>query len=171
MGWHCTITVIEGADLADLARVGWRVTDRTMAWDEASTSANQEVAAWAQGDRLVLTSGGPDLIDGTDQLATLGPVCAGLFQSVTDTYDWQAIGPDRRRRWMWSAYEQVLDEGEPHAEERGIEQLDEDALFLLLERVGGLRYDERLEEARFVVVEPSRPAPVSAPRKKRRWFG
>lgn len=119
----------------------------------------------------MLTSGGPDLIDSTDRLATLGPVCAGLFQSVTDTYDWRTVGTDRQRRWTRSAYEQLIDEGEPHPEESGLEQLDEDALFLLLERVGGLRYDDRLEEAAFVVVEPAQAAAEPQRRKKRRWFG
>ncbi|WP_182523935.1 hypothetical protein [Nocardioides dongkuii] len=177
MGWNSTITLVNGATLADLARLGWRVTDETLDWEEATMSAHEGIAAWSQGDTLVLASGGPELIESTDRLAALGPVRAGMFSSVSDTYVWRMAGPDQQREWVWSADEQVLDEGEPHPEEAALDSLDEDNLFHLLERVGGLRFDEQLEEARFVVVDAdgagAAPEPAPEPRKKglRRWFG
>lgn len=173
MGWNCTITVVDGVQVGDLARLGWRVTDTSISWDEASTSAHEGIAAMAQDDKLVLTSGGLELLDETDRLASLGPVCVGLFSSVSDTYEWRMVAPGVRRAWAWSGHEPVLDEGEPHELETGLDGLDEDNLALLLERVAGLRFDERLQEASAVVVEPGGAVPEPAPRRGllKRWFG
>ena len=171
MGWNCTIAVVDGATLDDLAGIGWRVTGVTLDWETATTLDNEGFAAWVQDERVVIASGGLELQEQAERLSAVGPVCSALFQSVTDTYEWRMVGPDRRRTWAWSAYELQVDEGEPHPAETDVDRLDEDALFDLLTGVAGLRFDEELEGARFVVLElPGTPEPP-APTKRRRLFG
>ncbi len=151
MGWNCTVTLVTGAGVADLAAIGWVATDRTVTFEEATTSSFADVAAWQRGADLVLACGGLELAARTDHLATLGAVHSGLFQSVTDTYAWQVPGDDGGRTWAWSMGEEQLSDGEPHPAETGVARLDEDALLALL-TAAGFRHDAELEAASFVVL-------------------
>lgn len=169
MGWNCTIAVVRGARVADLAPMGWEATPETVSWDDATSSGFVDVAAWERDDLLVLAGGPLDLVEHAEALGALGPTYVGLFHSVTDTYVWEVAGDVGRRSWTWSAHEEVDSLGTPHPAEAGVAQLDEDALFDLL-RAGGLVYDEALEQATFTVLAGTR-APATAPPRKRKRFG
>jgi hypothetical protein len=165
MGWNCTIAVVRSAIVTDLAALGWSPTSRTVGWEDATSSAFGAIAAHERDGVLVLASGGTDLVEATEALGTLGDVYLGLFQSVTDTYVWETAGGIGRRSWQWSMFEELSNVGTPHPAEAGITQLDEDALFDLLD-AGGLVYDEHLEEATMVVLDTD-GGRAGAPRRKR----
>jgi hypothetical protein len=170
MGWNCTLVLVRGASLADLAAIGWTPTAATLAWDEVSSMGYDATAAWERDGDLVVASGGLDLIGEVERLGTLGETYAGLMKSVTDSYLWETAGPVGRRRWHWSSYEVILDLGTPHPAEAGIERLDADSLFGLLAAVG-LTYDERLEEASFTQLDTGGRggAPTERPPRRKRF--
>ncbi|WP_134766910.1 hypothetical protein [Nocardioides sp. 1609] len=174
MGWNCTIAVVHDASLADLVPLGWTPTTESVAWDEATGSGFEGIAGWERDGDVILASGGPDLVDAVERLGRVGPVHLGLFMSVTDVHVWETAGPVGRRTWSWTVDGPAVDEGAPHPAEAGIERLDEDTLFDLL-AAGGLAYDERLEEATFVVLETGLPDPgaVAGPpaRRRKKRFG
>jgi hypothetical protein len=174
MGWNCTVALVRGATVADLGRLGWTPTPSTVAWDEATSSAFDGIAAWERDGDLVVASGGLQLLGEVERLGALADTCAGVLGSVSDTYLWETAGPageSARRLWHWSVGEVVLDSGTPHPAEAGVERLDEDAVLDLLQ-AAGLTWDDRLEEAAFVVLDTGgRGGEPSAPPRRRKRFG
>jgi hypothetical protein len=144
MGWNCTIALVHGATLGDLASIGWTPTSTSTTWQEATVSSFQGIAAWERDGTLVLASGDLELIGAHEALATLGPAYVAIFGSVSDT--WVLMGPT-----------------DEHL-------ADEDALFERLAAVG-LTYDERLEEASFVVLDTPSLTDDAPPPRRRKRFG
>lgn len=147
------VAVAPGAALSALESAGAEFGG-TITGDEASSSANEGVAAVELGGNLVLLTGGPELMIVLPALAGAldSALYTGWFSSVADTWLWQVDTPAAQRRWVASQGETVEDAGEPDPAETGVSTLDEDGLFTLLQTATGFTVDDALLRAECLLV-------------------
>lgn len=140
MGWKTAMTVVRGASVADLERVGLVPDGETTTGDEASASGlGDRIGVIPVGEDLVLIGLG-DVPDLENRLAeTLGvEVVHGLFMSTVDYYVWKVLHAGGVRNWVWGEGEEIADEGTALPEEDSVHMLTEDALFALIEERTGI---------------------------------
>lgn len=162
MGWNCVIGVIADTNLSDLADADFTVEASTVTGEVATSMEFTGIAVQQVGEALVLLNSDLGLVDQIDRLrdGLNSDVHVANFASTADTYWWRVTGPSGDREWLFSEHEQVLDSGTRHAAEEGIEELDEDTLFTILDRLIGT--EDYLERDYHPL--------AAAPAKKKRWF-
>jgi hypothetical protein len=140
MAWNMHLSVVPGKTIADFEQLGmFGVDDTAISVDEALQLPSPAVAQ--VGDSLVFLDGTMVAVEFNVVLAArLGAeVLTGLFSGVSDTYVWTVVDPSGiKRTLIWADGAPAQSDGEPLPEEQGLETLDEDALFDLLQRRGGL---------------------------------
>lgn len=140
MGWNLHLSVVRGRTTADLAALGmFGLADEPVTAEEATGLPSPAVAQ--AGEDLLFIDGAMIATEFNVVLAAkLGAeVVTGIFSSVSDAYVWSVLQPDGSHRSLAvSGGVTAQEEGAPTPEEQGIEILDEDTLFTLLEKRTGL---------------------------------
>ncbi len=147
MGWNSSVLLAEGLTSADMRRVipdVFRLTKRTVTWDEASSSSlGQDVALgelpgwgvlWTPNVRVITF---PDVLQAA---SAKGRALALILAGVSDIYGFSLhVAGTERRRLMRSQGAAVEQSGKPLPEEAGLDWQDaEDALFGLAKQLTGL---------------------------------
>lgn len=169
MGWKTALTVVRGASVDDLARVGYTPDGGTSTPDEAiAEGLGDHLSVVVHGEDLVLIGRGTDPDLAATLHATLGvEVAHAFFMSTVDYYTWSVAHADGQRTWSCGEGEVVVDEGEPLPEEGNLRVLDERGLRRLLEARTGLALAD-LATGTAQSLAYSAQAPE---KRKRRWFG
>jgi hypothetical protein len=142
MGWNLHLTLVRGRTTGDLAALGmFRLADDPVTVGEATELRSPAVAQ--AGEDLLFVDGGMVALEFNTVLAARlqAEVVTGIFSSVSDTYVWSVLQPDGSHRSVAVAQGERSEEGAALPEEDGLDVLDEDALFTLLQRRTGLGDD------------------------------
>jgi len=135
MGWNLHLSLVRGRTTDDLVALGmFGLADDPVSAEEATGLASPAVAQ--AGEDLLLIDGALVATQFNAVLAArLGAeVVTAIFSSVSDTYVWSVLQPDGSHRSLAVSAGERQDEGAPLPEEEGLEVLDEDALFDLLQK-------------------------------------
>jgi hypothetical protein len=159
MAWNAHLSVVPAKTIADFEQLGMFGVDRSpITVEDALLLPSPAVAQSA--DRLVFIDGALVATEFNVVLATRlrTEVVTAIFSGVADAYMWTVVDPSGVHRSLaWAEGAVAQDDGEPLPEEQGLERLDEDALFDLLQRRTGLDPDW-LEGAAHALTSPE-PAP------------
>lgn len=143
MSWNCLFIVVKDTIVEDLEAVGLHPDGPPLSADEASRSEFEGVAAVRSGTDLLLLNPLMEQVDlGQEISAQLGrEAVSAIFAGVSDTYRLRVDAPGLERELVHQQGQVVVQTGEPLPEEAGIELLDEDSLFALLEARTALAFD------------------------------
>jgi hypothetical protein len=170
MSWNTQIVVVPSAGLADLAPAGLSPHGAKI---EGDLAIEQDFLSAVEYDGGLILVG--NVID-PDLCARLSAdlqreVASAMFAGVSDTYAWQVSASAATRSWIVQQGETVEDTGAPLPAEAGVEKLDEDTLFALLDSYTGGLPDLTDAEAQPVRPSPVEPSDGRQPGRFRRLLG
>lgn len=148
------LVMIEGADLADLARVGLHDAGSTAPGREVLASADP--AALAVPGGLVIAQGRTDVSQEDEGVAlALGRRVVAIGVDPTDNTYLLSVYDDTgmRRHQVDTLGERGVGVGQPLPEEEGVGRLDADSTVRIFERLTGVTLAD-LQDARFTMLRP-----------------
>jgi hypothetical protein len=140
MSWNTQILVVPGAGMADLAPAGLFAHGARI---EADLAVQQDHFSALEHEGALILVGNAIDPDMCSRLSSSlqREVVGALFAEVSDTYLWQVCSPGAERSWTVQDGETVENSGTPVPAEQGVETLDEDSLFRLLDSYTGGELD------------------------------